>query len=74
VKEAATGVTGGGSYEGGGWKCDKMSNLGGSLKTVDWASQKISHFDKNFYTEDKCVTAYSNREIEEFRRAKEMKV
>jgi hypothetical protein len=51
-----------------------MSSLGGSLKAVDWASQKISHFEKNFYVEDKRVAARSDREIEEFRRAKEMKV
>jgi ATP-dependent RNA helicase DDX5/DBP2 len=64
---------GGGGY--GGWGGgDKMSSLGGSLKAVDWASQKISHFEKNFYVEDKRVAARSDREIEEFRRAKEMKV
>ena len=51
-----------------------MSNLGGSLRTVDWASQKISHFEKNFYVEDKRVAARSDKEIEEFRRGKEMKV
>jgi ATP-dependent RNA helicase DDX5/DBP2 len=51
-----------------------MSNLGGSLRTVDWASQKISHFEKNFYVEDKRVAARSDKEIEEFRRSKEMKV
>lgn len=51
-----------------------MSNLGGGLKTVDWASAKISHFEKNFYIEDKHVAARSDKEIEEFRRSKEMKV
>lgn len=51
-----------------------MSNLGGGLRTVDWASQKISHFEKNFYVEDKRVTARSEKEIDEFRRNKEMKV
>jgi ATP-dependent RNA helicase DDX5/DBP2 len=67
------GYGGGGGY--GGWGGgDKMSSLGGSLKAVDWASQKISHFEKNFYVEDKRVAARSDREIEEFRRAKEMKV
>ena len=64
----------GGGYGGGGWGGDKMSNLGGTLRSVDWSSQKISHFEKNFYVEDKRVTARSDREIEEFRRAKEMKV
>lgn len=51
-----------------------MSNLGGGLRAVDWASQKISTFEKNFYAEDKRVSARSDREIEEFRRSKEMKV
>lgn len=51
-----------------------MDNLGGGLRTVDWASAKIEHFEKNFYVEDKRVTALSDREIEEFRREKEIKV
>lgn len=51
-----------------------MSNLGGSLRAVDWSSHKLERFEKNFYVEDKRVTARSDREIEEFRKAKEMKV
>ncbi|EIW57832.1 DEAD-domain-containing protein [Trametes versicolor FP-101664 SS1] len=51
-----------------------MSNLGGGLHTVDWSSQKLAHFEKNFYVEDKRVSSRSDREIEEFRRLKEMKV
>lgn len=51
-----------------------MSNLGGGLRTVDWTSQKISHFEKNFYIEDKRVTARSEKDIEEFRRKNEMRV
>jgi ATP-dependent RNA helicase DDX5/DBP2 len=51
-----------------------MSNLGSTLRSVDWSSQKILHFEKNFYVEGKCVTAHSDREIETFQRAKEMKV
>ena len=35
---------------------------------------KLAHFEKNFYVEDKRVSTRSDREIEEFRRAKEMKV
>lgn len=66
----------GGGYGGGGggWGDDKMSNLGGGLKTVDWSSHKLERFEKNFYVEDKRVSARSEREIEEFRRSKEMKV
>ncbi len=51
-----------------------MSNLGGGLRSVDWATQKLSHFEKNFYVEDKRVSSRSDREIEDFRRTKEMKV
>ncbi|QRW03619.1 DEAD/DEAH box helicase [Ceratobasidium sp. AG-Ba] len=62
---------GGHSSYGGG---DKMSNLGGGLRTVDWASQTLTKFEKNFYREDPRVTARSESEITEFRRQKEMKV
>ncbi|KAF8896491.1 P-loop containing nucleoside triphosphate hydrolase protein [Infundibulicybe gibba] len=51
-----------------------MSNLGGGLRAVDWSSAKIERFEKNFYVEDKRVSARSDREIEEFRRVKEIKV
>jgi ATP-dependent RNA helicase DDX5/DBP2 len=51
-----------------------MSNLGGGLRAVDWSSMKIERFEKNFYVEDKRVSARSEREIEEFRRSKEIKV
>ena len=51
-----------------------MGNLGGGLKTVDWASARLEKFEKNFYQEDKRVTARSEREIEEFRRSKDIKV
>ena len=49
-------------------------NLGGSLRTIDWSQQKQIPFEKNFYVEDKRVSARSDREIEEFRRVKEIKV
>ena len=49
-------------------------SLGGSLRTIDWSQQKQIPFEKNFYVEDKRVSARSDREIEEFRRVKEIKV
>jgi ATP-dependent RNA helicase DDX5/DBP2 len=66
----------GGSYGGGGWghHDDKMSHLGGSLRAVDWASTRLERFEKNFYAEEERVSSRSDREIEEFRRAKEIKV
>lgn len=51
-----------------------MSNLGGGLRNIDWHSAKLEHFEKNFYVEDKRVSARSDKEIEEFRRAKEIRV
>lgn len=51
-----------------------MGGLGGGLKTIDWRSASLEKFEKNFYREDENVKARSDREIEEFRRLKEMKV
>ncbi|KAF7330379.1 ATP-dependent RNA helicase DBP2-A [Mycena venus] len=59
---------------GGGYGDDRMGNLGGGLRTIDWATTKIEHFEKNFYLEDKKVKERSDKEIEEFRRTKEIKV
>ncbi|KAH0584943.1 ATP-dependent RNA helicase dbp2 [Termitomyces sp. 'cryptogamus'] len=63
---------GGGGY--GGWDNDKMSNLGGTLRQVDWAHTKLERFEKNFYVEDKRVASRSQSEIDEFRRSKEIRV
>jgi len=71
---------GGGGYGGGGggWGSggggDRMGNLGGSLRQIDWSTQRLEKFEKNFYVEDKRVSNRSEREVEEFRRAKEMRV
>jgi ATP-dependent RNA helicase DDX5/DBP2 len=51
-----------------------MSNLGGGLRAVDWTTTRLEKFEKNFYVEDKKVSARSDREIEDFRRSKEIKV
>jgi len=51
-----------------------MSDLGGSLRAVDWANTRLEKFEKNFYVEDKRVSSRSEREIEDFRRSKEIKV
>jgi ATP-dependent RNA helicase DDX5/DBP2 len=62
---------GGGGYEGG---YDKMGALGGGLKNINWDTEKLATFEKNFYREDKRVSERTDREIEEFRRLKEMRV
>jgi len=51
-----------------------MSNLGGGLRTIEWGSQRLEKFEKNFYREDPRVSSKTDREIDEFRRIKEMKV
>ncbi|EPS96727.1 hypothetical protein FOMPIDRAFT_1025306 [Fomitopsis schrenkii] len=70
------GYDGGGYSGGGGWGGgeDRMGHLGNGLRAVDWSAHKLSTFEKNFYVEDKRVSARSDREIEEFRKVKEMKV
>jgi len=70
------GYGGGGGGGGGGWggHDDRMSNLGGGLRSVDWQTAKLEVFEKNFYIEDKKVSSRPEREIEEFRRTKEIKV
>lgn len=50
-----------------------MGNMGAGLHSVDWSRTTLEHFEKNFYLEDKRVSARSEREIEEFRRFKEIK-
>jgi ATP-dependent RNA helicase DDX5/DBP2 len=72
--------TSGGSYSsggnawGGGGGGDRMGALGGGLKTIDWGSQRLEKFEKNFYVEDKVVSARTDSEIEAFRRLKQMRV
>jgi ATP-dependent RNA helicase DDX5/DBP2 len=66
---------GGGGGHGGSWGGDRMGDgLGGGLRNIDWSQQKSIPFEKNFYVEDKRVGSRSDREIEEFRRYKEIKV
>ncbi|KZW02916.1 DEAD-domain-containing protein [Exidia glandulosa HHB12029] len=62
----------GGGYGGGGG--DRMSNLGGGLRNIDWQTANLPKFEKNFYQEDKHVAARSDREIEEYRAKHQMKV
>ncbi|KAJ3744224.1 P-loop containing nucleoside triphosphate hydrolase protein [Lentinula detonsa] len=64
-----------GSYSSSwGDNTDRMGNLGAGLRSVDWSHTKLEHFEKNFYVEDNRVTSRSEREIEAFRRSKEIKV
>ncbi|KAL9104724.1 MAG: hypothetical protein Q9163_000336 [Psora crenata] len=74
---ASTNGYGGGGYGGGsfgGAGGDKMSNLGAGLKTQHWDLASMPKFEKSFYKEDPTVTARTEREVAEFRRAKEIAV
>jgi hypothetical protein len=51
-----------------------MGGLGTGLKSINWDTANLPKFEKNFYIEDKRVTARSDREVDEFRRKWEMKV
>ncbi|WVF65366.1 ATP-dependent RNA helicase DBP2-A [Kwoniella sp. CBS 6097] len=62
---------GGGGYGGGG---DRMNNLGQGLHNVDWNSQTLTKFEKNFYVQDPRVTERSEKDIAQFRADKQMKI
>lgn len=51
-----------------------MSALGSGLNKVNWASTNLSHFEKNFYSEDKRVSARSDRDVAAFRSEKQMTI
>ncbi|KAL9053870.1 MAG: hypothetical protein Q9162_004517 [Coniocarpon cinnabarinum] len=65
------GYTNGGSYGGGG---DKMSNLGGGLKAVDWDMSALPRFDKSFYKEHADVQHRSQSAIDAWRRENQVTV
>ncbi|RSH86677.1 ATP-dependent RNA helicase dbp2 [Apiotrichum porosum] len=59
-------------YSSGGG--DRMNNLGAGLRNIDWNTTELAKFEKNFYIEDKRVTARSDEEINEFRKEKDMRI
>ncbi|PYI22046.1 putative RNA helicase [Aspergillus violaceofuscus CBS 115571] len=73
---------GGGGYGGGGYGGgrggaaggDRMSNLGAGLKKQEWDMDSLPKFEKSFYKEHPDVAARSQREVDEFRKSKEMAV
>ncbi|GAA5989052.1 hypothetical protein JCM11641_002309 [Rhodosporidiobolus odoratus] len=68
------GYGGGGGGFGGGGGGDRMSGLGAGLRAQNWDPSTLSKFEKNFYEEDARVVARSDREVQEFRREKEIQV
>ncbi|KAL9597347.1 MAG: hypothetical protein Q9219_005213 [cf. Caloplaca sp. 3 TL-2023] len=66
---------GGGSYGGDfGGSGDKMANLGAGLKTQHFDIATLPKFEKSFYKEDRAVTNRSERDVDAFRKAKEITV
>jgi ATP-dependent RNA helicase DDX5/DBP2 len=51
-----------------------MSNIGAGLKKQNYDVATLPKFEKNFYSEAESVKVRSEREIEAFRNAKEIRV
>ena len=51
-----------------------MANMGASLKKAVFDLDTLPKFEKNFYHEAESVTRRSEREIEDFRNEKEIRV
>jgi ATP-dependent RNA helicase DDX5/DBP2 len=58
-------------FSGGG---DKMSNLGANLKEQHWDMATMPRFEKSFYKENENVANRSARDVDAFRREKEISV
>lgn len=70
-----SGGYGAGSYGGDfGGSGDKMANLGAGLKTQNWDIATLPKFEKSFYKEDPAVTNRSERDVDAFRKLKEITV
>ncbi|KAL8935617.1 MAG: hypothetical protein Q9211_004602 [Gyalolechia sp. 1 TL-2023] len=70
-----SGGYGAGSYGGDfGGSGDKMANLGAGLKTQNWDIATLPKFEKSFYKEDPAVANRSERDVEAFRKLKEITV
>ncbi|KAI4162809.1 MAG: hypothetical protein LQ342_003526 [Letrouitia transgressa] len=65
---------GGGSYGDFGASSDKMANLGAGLKEQHFDISTLPKFEKSFYKEDPSVSSRSDREVEAFRKSKEITV
>lgn len=51
-----------------------MANIGAGLKKQTWDLETMPKFEKNFYREAESVMGRSDREVEDFRRKKEIRV
>jgi ATP-dependent RNA helicase DDX5/DBP2 len=72
--DGGRGGYGSSSYGGGFDKFDKMADMGSGLKKQVFDLDKLPKFEKNFYREAPEVSRRSEREINEFRNEKEIRV
>ncbi|KAI8393480.1 P-loop containing nucleoside triphosphate hydrolase protein [Radiomyces spectabilis] len=64
----------GGGYGGAPGGGDRMSQLGSTLKNIDWDMNALPPFEKNFYQEHPDVAARSAEEVQQMRAAANMTV
>lgn len=62
------------NYGGGFDKFDKMADMGSGLKKQHFDLDKLPKFEKNFYREGPVVSRRSEREVNDFRNLKEIRV
>eukprot|EP00930_Biecheleria_cincta_P037504 TRINITY_DN2574_c0_g1_i1.p1 TRINITY_DN2574_c0_g1~~TRINITY_DN2574_c0_g1_i1.p1 ORF type:complete len:497 (-),score=105.22 TRINITY_DN2574_c0_g1_i1:283-1773(-) len=65
------GSTFGGGYGGGGYD---SKDLGAKLRSIDWKSESLIKFEKDFYQEHPDVTAMSESEAERIRSKKNITI
>jgi ATP-dependent RNA helicase DDX5/DBP2 len=70
----SNGYSGSGGYDNYGASGDKMANLGAGLKKQTFDLDALPKFEKNFYREADSVKARSEREVDDFRKKKEIRV
>jgi ATP-dependent RNA helicase DDX5/DBP2 len=70
----SNGYSGGSGYDSYGAGGDKMANMGAGLQKPSFDLDTLPKFEKNFYHEAATVKQRSDREIEDFRNKKEIRV
>jgi ATP-dependent RNA helicase DDX5/DBP2 len=70
----SNGYSGGSGFDSYGAGGDKMANMGAGLQKPNFDLETLPKFEKNFYHEATSVSRRSDREIEEFRAKKEIRV
>jgi ATP-dependent RNA helicase DDX5/DBP2 len=70
----SNGYSNGYGYDNYGASGDKMANMGAGLKKPTFDLATLPKFEKNFYREADSVEARSEREVDDFRRKKEIRV